>query len=415
VVSEGGTYTARYYEIYSVTIWSFVLYQGWITGVPIIMDGVSTGHSTNHEFTNLYGEHTFTVPSVFSASKFQQWDTGETSTSITVNSAGTHTAQYQHPTFGLMVGPTSRTVTAGQSTTYEITAIPGGYVGTVGWTYYGVLPNGFDASFNPTVVDPDNPNADTSTVTVSTTTQSEPGTYELYLKGTAIDAQFHLDVMVELIVTPTPTPTPTPSPTATPSPTPSPTPTAAPTPTPTPTPNPTSGPTPTPTPTVAPTPTPTATPTSSPRPTPNTNSCTLTLSVTGSGTTNPPPGTHTYTNGAEVPVQAISNAGWSFDHWVLDETVQVDMNPVPITISRDRSVKAVFIQVSPASTPTNLTPTPKPTATPTSKPTSAPTAFFTPETTITTAAIATAAIIAIAIIILRRKKDKKTASTTAPS
>ncbi len=417
VVSEGGTYTAQYYEMYSVTIWSFILYDGWVTGVPIIMDGVSTGYSTNHEFTNLYGEHTFTVPSVFSASKFHQWDTGETSTSITVNSAGIHTAQYQHPDFGLAYGPISRTVTAGQSTTYEITATPGGYVGNVVWTYYGVVPNGFDVNFVPKAVDPNNPNADTSTVIVSTTTESEPGTYKLYIRGSAIDAQTHLDAMVELIVNPVPTPTPTPTPT--PSPTPSPTPTAAPTPTPTPTPSitpspptnpsatptppPTSDPTPTPTNAPTPTPTPTLTPTQNPTPTPtispNPTSYTgngpqLTLSVVGSGTTNPVPGIYTYNNGKEVPVQAIPNTNWVFHHWLLDETVQVDMNPASITMNRDRNVKAVFVQVQPA------------TPTPTSKPVITPTLFEDPILILGLVCIGVLVVGVCIAIYLRRRKNK---------
>jgi len=88
--------------------------------------------------------------------------------------------------------------------------------------------------------------------------------------------------------------------------------------------------------------------------------------VVGSGTTNPVPGIHTYDDGIEISVQATPSTDWAFDHWVLDETVQVDMNPVSITMSRDRDVKAVFVQTQPTA------PTPNPTSTPTPKPTQNP-------------------------------------------
>jgi len=99
---------------------------------------------------------------------------------------------------------------------------------------------------------------------------------------------------------------------------------------------------------------------------------TLTLSTVGSGTTDPAPGFYAQADGSEVPVQATPNAGWAFDHWLLDGTVQVDMNPISITMGRDRDAKAVFVQTQPA-TPTS-TPNSKPTATPTQTPSPEPTA-----------------------------------------
>jgi hypothetical protein len=73
----------------------------------------------------------------------------------------------------------------------------------------------------------------------------------------------------------------------------------------------------------------------------------LTIGLVGSGSIDPVPGVHTYANGTEVPVQAAPSMKWSFDHWVLDGTVTVTMNPVSITMGRDRQVTAVFIRVPP--------------------------------------------------------------------
>ena len=137
------------------------------------MDSVTTGFNTTHEFTSLHGKHTFTVPPAFSNSTFKQWDTGETSASITLSSAGTHTAQ---------AIPGSRTVTPGQSTTYQVTAPQGGYAGSVVWQYFGSLTTGFAVASIPLSINPNNPTVDTSTATVSTTTQSEPGTSNYILK-----------------------------------------------------------------------------------------------------------------------------------------------------------------------------------------------------------------------------------------
>jgi hypothetical protein len=69
----------------------------------------------------------------------------------------------------------------------------------------------------------------------------------------------------------------------------------------------------------------------------------LTISLVGSGTTDPAPGTYTFINGTEVPVNATPSPGWIFDHWVLDGTMIVTMNPIPMTMGRDRDLMAVFV------------------------------------------------------------------------
>jgi hypothetical protein len=73
----------------------------------------------------------------------------------------------------------------------------------------------------------------------------------------------------------------------------------------------------------------------------------LILKVVGSGSITPSPGLYSYVNGTEVPVQAMASVNWSFDHWVLDGIVRVEMNPVSITMGCDRNVTAVFIRVPP--------------------------------------------------------------------
>jgi hypothetical protein len=81
---------------YSSTIWAWDALDsnGWIAE-PITMDGVPTGYSTPHTFTGLTGTHTFTVPDTdVNGRAFGSWDTGETSTTLTVTSGGIHTAQY---------------------------------------------------------------------------------------------------------------------------------------------------------------------------------------------------------------------------------------------------------------------------------------------------------------------------------
>ena len=93
-VTSGGTHTAQY-AAYSAIIWSWDALDpaGWIAE-PITMDGTSTGYSTPHTFT-LTGTHTFSVPGTdVDGRAFGSWDTGETSTTLTVTSGGTHTAQY---------------------------------------------------------------------------------------------------------------------------------------------------------------------------------------------------------------------------------------------------------------------------------------------------------------------------------
>ncbi len=95
-VSSPGVYTARYRAGYSVTIWAFAQGEGWMDWIPITKDGVATGYETPHTFANLTGTHTFKVPSNEPMGRvFYKWNTGSTSTTLTVSSAGTFTANYR--------------------------------------------------------------------------------------------------------------------------------------------------------------------------------------------------------------------------------------------------------------------------------------------------------------------------------
>ena len=68
----------------------------------------------------------------------------------------------------------------------------------------------------------------------------------------------------------------------------------------------------------------------------------LTMAVTGSGTTDPPVGATTYKDKETVTMTAAAAAGWTFDHWEGDVTGSA--NPATCQISADMHVTAVFVQ-----------------------------------------------------------------------
>ncbi|HLQ50562.1 MAG TPA: hypothetical protein VK129_03635, partial [Terriglobales bacterium] len=86
------------------------------------------------------------------------------------------------PGFSLSSSPTSRTITAGNSTTYAITVTPSnGFSGTVALSVSG-LPAGAGGSFSPASVS----GSGTSTLTVTTSATNTPqGTYILTITGTS--------------------------------------------------------------------------------------------------------------------------------------------------------------------------------------------------------------------------------------
>jgi len=69
---------------------------------------------------------------------------------------------------------------------------------------------------------------------------------------------------------------------------------------------------------------------------------TLTITSTLGGTTDPPTGTYNYTAGSSLNVTAIPNAGYSFDHWLLDGEIRTE-NPISILMDLNHTLEAFFI------------------------------------------------------------------------
>jgi len=67
----------------------------------------------------------------------------------------------------------------------------------------------------------------------------------------------------------------------------------------------------------------------------------LTIQVSGSGTTNPVPGTYQYSQGTNVQVTAYPS-GSNFDHWELDSVNVGSANPYTVTMNDNHVLKAVF-------------------------------------------------------------------------
>lgn len=84
------------------------------------------------------------------------------------------------PDFALSATPSSQAIIAGGSAAFTVTVTPGsGFSGTVGFGVTG-LPSGATASFTPTTVD----TSGSTTLNVSTTSSTSPGTYPLTVTGT---------------------------------------------------------------------------------------------------------------------------------------------------------------------------------------------------------------------------------------
>ncbi len=70
---------------------------------------------------------------------------------------------------------------------------------------------------------------------------------------------------------------------------------------------------------------------------------TLTMAVTGNGSTSPAVGAHDFNDGQSVPVSAEATSGWRFDHWTGDLTGSI--NPTNIVMSANKTATAVFVQI----------------------------------------------------------------------
>jgi len=68
------------------------------------------------------------------------------------------------------------------------------------------------------------------------------------------------------------------------------------------------------------------------------------------GTTNPAPGTYSYTEGTKVTIKAIPNVYYVFKNW--SGSISGKTNPVTVTMDSDKSIKAIFKLIRP---PSNFT------------------------------------------------------------
>jgi hypothetical protein len=73
----------------------------------------------------------------------------------------------------------------------------------------------------------------------------------------------------------------------------------------------------------------------------------LTIITTVGGTTDPAPGTYSYTANSSVQVTAIPNADYTFDHWELDTVNVGSANPYTVLMDNNHTLKAVFIYSPP--------------------------------------------------------------------
>jgi hypothetical protein len=77
----------------------------------------------------------------------------------------------------------------------------------------------------------------------------------------------------------------------------------------------------------------------------------LTITVDGSGTTDPASGSYQYDAGSIVEVDAQAATGWSFDHWELDGVNVGSAASYSVTMDDDYTLTAIFKQDSPPSQP----------------------------------------------------------------
>ncbi len=100
--------------------------------------------------------------------------------------------------YSISIVPGSRTVVPGGGTTYMVTATPvGGFTGTISLSASGYS-NDSTASFNPTTIVITDASAKSSTLTVTTTAATPPGTYSLNIVTTSGNLQH--GGMVQLFV-----------------------------------------------------------------------------------------------------------------------------------------------------------------------------------------------------------------------
>jgi hypothetical protein len=78
--------------------------------------------------------------------------------------------------------------------------------------------------------------------------------------------------------------------------------------------------------------------------TPDPGSYTLNVSVVGQGTTVPAVGSHTYSSGTQVALQATAQSGWVFEKWVVGSAT-VTSAATTTVMNANKSATAYFTQV----------------------------------------------------------------------
>jgi len=191
-IANGRVFVADHYDPklyafggppYVVTIQAYCYAESAYVNVGIDMDGSPTGHTTPHTFTGLTETHTFTVPDTDpTGHKFVQWNTGETSTTITVNSGQIYTAYYQGP-YDAIIEAHCNTEGADVSVSISMDGLPTGY--TTPHTFTGLTgPHTFTV---PSTDAKGHPFKQWSTGSTSTTiTVSSGGTYTAYYEKKAV-------------------------------------------------------------------------------------------------------------------------------------------------------------------------------------------------------------------------------------
>ena len=71
---------------------------------------------------------------------------------------------------------------------------------------------------------------------------------------------------------------------------------------------------------------------------------TLTISPSTGGITDPSDGTYTYTAGTNVEVTALPDAGYRFDHWILNDSPAGSDISINILMNSDHNLEAVFAE-----------------------------------------------------------------------
>ena len=69
--------------------------------------------------------------------------------------------------------------------------------------------------------------------------------------------------------------------------------------------------------------------------------------MSGSGSTSPAAGTHSYEEDTEVNVTAYPTSGWMLDHWLLDSVDVGNANPYKVTMDDNHTLTAVFAEKHP--------------------------------------------------------------------